>query len=162
MLSKASSSHERKDHALVFHLVRNLMALPQGLTFDSAQKFPEVAGDDPCRAALKTRASNFTFPVHRPRENPGSAHPKDNCCSGHPAGGTQGCSGAIPGYEKQNKQTNKTIKKNMHNTLSLEFLWNFQQYQMAFSSFFPLLISNVPALSHLLLCYISSKTVILI
>lgn len=27
------------------------MALPQGLTFDSAQKAPEVVRDDPCRAA---------------------------------------------------------------------------------------------------------------
>lgn len=119
----------------------NFMPLPQDQTFESAQKLPEVIGDDPCKTALKTRKSGFAFPVHGVRWNLGSPCRKcfkDYCYSWYPAAATQYCSEAVSCYEK-----------NMHSLfsqISIKFP-GILNTEISFSSFLLCLSSYIPALS---------------
>lgn len=131
---------QRKDHALVLPLVMNFMPLPQDQTSESAQKLPEVVGDDPCRAALKTR-SGVTFPVHGVRwelGNPYSKCFKDCCCSWYPAAETQYCSGAVSCYEKNMHGLFSQISFKFPGILNGEI--SFSSFLLCLSSYIPVLI----------------------
>lgn len=107
---------------MVFPLLRTFMALPQGLTFDSAQKAPEVVRDDPCRAAWTASGHQASHSLFTDQgKTQGVPLLKDNCCPWHPAGGTQGCSGAISCCEKHHAQH---FFRNFRG-ISRNFEWHF-------------------------------------